>query len=150
MLNNPVNWVDPWGLDGWAVEGGGGYASNYPNQTSPIGQDHGSGIYVGVKPGTTHAQIGAYTATSRPNDLVGSRVGGGPVIIRYYGDARDFFSGKMDYTSETWFVVSKIMYYDPETGENTGWAITVGGEGLGLVDNESGTTETTSRCALQD
>ncbi|MCP3876648.1 MAG: hypothetical protein GY699_26365, partial [Desulfobacteraceae bacterium] len=149
--NNPINMIDPYGLDGFALEGGGGYASDYREGNSQIGKDYGSGIYFGVKPNSMgHAQIGAYTGESKPNDLKGSRVGGGVLFIRYYGDARDFFSGTLEYTSETWFVLSKIIYFDPITGEKKGWGFTLGGEGLGLVSEEWGTITTTSRCSLQD
>ncbi len=143
--------IDPHGLDGFALEGGGGYASDYRKGSSQIGKDYGSGIYVGTKPDSMgHAQIGAYTAESQPNDLAGTRFGGGLLFIHYYGDAKDFFSGTLEYTSDNWFGISGIVYYDPVTGEKKGWALSLGGDGLGLVSDEWGTVKTTSRCALQD
>jgi uncharacterized protein RhaS with RHS repeats len=65
VQNNPVNWVDPLGLAGIAVDVGGGAGSFLTGANNA-----GSGIYFGAK--NWAAEIGAYTNEQKAKMPVGA------------------------------------------------------------------------------
>jgi len=140
-LNDPVNWIDPDGLAGFAVDAGGGYGTGWGDSSNSVRGSAGTGVFIGVQPNSGgYAQLGGYVSQSYADKVPGARLGLGLNATYYKGDSRDFFKGKMNYTMLTLFIGSLTKYSDPCTGETTGWTVSLGGKGFGLTGFETGTT----------
>lgn len=69
--------MDPNGLQGFAIDAGGGYGSGGGGRNSS-GSDYGTGIFVGVRPNSGgHAQLGGFTYKSNAEVVPKHRFGGG-------------------------------------------------------------------------
>jgi len=154
VKNNPINFQDPYGLAGIAIDFGGGYGSGWCDISNSIGGGAGTGIFIGARPDPvgfvgSYAQIGSYIYQSFADELPGARIGLGANFTIYFNDSREFFQGNMNYTMMTLFIVALTKYTNPCTGETTGLTISLGGKGLGLTGFERGTVLSWS-AALQE
>ena len=139
--NNPVMFMDPWGLAGFAFDAGGGYGTGWGNKKHSDGGSAATGLYVGVEPESgSREQMGGYVAQSYTEKIPGACLGLGINGTYYKGDSRDFFKGNMNYSMGRFLIVSFIEYTDPRTGETTGWTISLFGKGIGLTGVETGTS----------
>ncbi|MBW2136058.1 MAG: carboxypeptidase regulatory-like domain-containing protein [Deltaproteobacteria bacterium] len=146
-LNNPVNWVDPDGLAGFAFDVGGAYGTGWGKTDPGAGSaSAGSGFYIGAKEGG-YAELGVFTYQSQGKPP-GAKIGLGLSFTRYYTDPERFFKGEMKYTSITLGPVTLTKYADPCSKENTGWTLSLLGKGLGFTWFEEGISRSFSR-ALQ-
>jgi len=132
VFGNPVNWGDPAGLRGLAVEIGGGIGIG-DNESSKSKADSGySGVYIGAKKGRMgYAELGAFTARQRTK-IGGGKLGLGINFIIYHTDAEDFFAGTTKVKTITLGPGSYSVYYDECTGEEIGRSINIYGAGGGF------------------
>ena len=136
--NNPVNWVDPLGLSGWAVDAGGAYGTGWGGSSNSSTGLAGTGFYIGATGPTNYAEIGAFTyqgtgVTTR------AAIGAGYTLTRYKIDAKDFFQGEAYYKNATFLGVTFTKYSDA-CGNEVGWSISLGGRGIGF-SKSSGTIQ---------
>ena len=150
VSNSPVNAMDPWGLDGFAIDAGGGYGTGWGNKKYSRGGNAATVFFIGGKPNSgQYLQIGGYVTQSYVDKVPGARIGLGINATYYKGDSRVFFKGDMNYTMLTVILGSITKYTDPCTGETSGWTISLGGKGFGLTGFENGTARSWSS-ALQE
>ncbi|MCW7753292.1 RHS repeat-associated core domain-containing protein [Desulfobotulus sp. H1] len=151
VLNDPVNFIDPEGLAGIAIDFGGGYASGDGELGGrySTGKDYGSGFFIGVRgEGDNHAQLGAFTYENTTGKVPGHRFGGGVNFTYYNNDAREFFCGDLNYVSYNLFGFSGVVYRDDNNAVK-GWGVSMWGRGFGLTGRETGKSSTTSSYFLQ-
>jgi uncharacterized protein RhaS with RHS repeats len=134
--NDPVNWVDPNGLAGIAVDGGGAYGTGWGGSAdSHQGGGAGTGIYVGADGVPGRGEIGGFTYQSMMNDsgdTPGAAIGAGYNLTLYFTNAKKFFQGSMNYKTWNLLGISGTIFRDPCTGEPTGISFGIFGRGLGL------------------
>jgi RHS repeat-associated protein len=137
--SNPVNYIDPLGLWGFALDGGFSYGIGDGGPNSEYGSA-GSGIYIGGRnpsdPNTRgdYAEIGAfsYQGYGRTD---GAHAGPGINFTHYKIDASNFFSGRLSFRGFTWAFVSYQEYFDAN-GNLVGWSFSLFGKGFGLSESE--------------
>jgi len=138
--NNPINYIDPEGLKGLAIEFGGGAGSFLTGSDMA-----GSGLYLGAKINSPsgirdgHAELGAFTNQQKGKVKFGGKAVLGADFTIYYVDAEQFFKGKSYYKTWTFGPGSYTKFYD-ECGNQIGvqgslWGI------LGGLDYEEGVVE---------
>jgi RHS repeat-associated protein len=132
VLNDPVNWVDPLGLSGWAIDAGGAYGTGWGGSSNSSSGMAGTGFYIGATGPTNYAEIGAFTYQGT-GVVTGAEIGVGYTLTRYNIDAKDFFQGTLDYVKTDFFGVSYTKYYD-SCGKDVGWSLSLGGRGIGFSD----------------
>jgi RHS repeat-associated protein len=133
--NDPINFVDPLGLKGWAVDAGGSYGTGWGDGKHSSTGMAGTGVYVGTYGDSTRAEIGGFSYQGS-GDTAGADAGLGLTLTRYKIPAKDFFQGSLDYKKTTFLGGSLVKYYD-ECGNEVGWSFGLGGKGIGF-SNSSG------------
>ena len=148
VLNNPVNFIDPLGLAGIAIDFGGDYTTGWGGKVDPNafirqGGTAGTGIYIGAKEGG-HAEIGGFTYQSVMTDsgkTPAASLGAGANITIYLTDAEKFFPGKMKYINYVIGPFAMTFSEDPCTGELTAVTGSFLGKGFGWVIHEEGVSD---------
>jgi len=139
---DPVNWQDPAGLVGVAVNFGGAYGTGWggpvnPNSNILQGAGAGTGIYIGVN--TDHhdygyAELGGFTyqsIMSNSGRTPGAAIGLGADLTFYFINANKFFPGRMKYKTWVLFFIGGTVYRDPCTDKVTGVSINLWSKGIG-------------------
>jgi uncharacterized protein RhaS with RHS repeats len=139
--NDPVNFIDPWGLKGWAIDAGGAYGSGWGdgkhgNGTYSDSGMAGTGVYIGTYGDSTRAEIGGFTYTGS-GETAGAHAGLGLNLTRYKIPAKDFFQGSLNYKMTTLFGGAYVKYYDV-CGNEVGWSWGLGGKNIIGASNGSG------------
>lgn len=138
--NDPINWVDPWGLSGWAIDAGGAYGTGWGGESNSSSGMAGTGIYIGTyasdNPADKHAEIGGFTYTGN-GETAGAHAGLGFNLTRYKIPAEKFFQGTLDYKMTTFLGGALVKYYD-ECGNEVGWSFGLGGKSLLGLSNSKG------------
>jgi RHS repeat-associated protein len=137
--NNPINFIDPRGLAGVAIDFGGAYATGWGgpvNSNTPIqqGGGAGTGVYLGATGAPGDGEVGGFTYQSLMNnsgDTPGAAIGAGVNLTFYFTDANKFFPGKMNYKTWNFFGASGTIYSDPCSGKTTGASFGILGKGTG-------------------
>jgi len=145
VLNDPVNWVDPLGLAGIAIDFGGDYSSGWGGKVNPNsfinqGESAGTGIYLGAK-SDGYAELGGFTYRSYMNNsgiTPAAAIGAGANITLYFTDAEKFFQGKMKYINYVVGPFSLTFSIDPCTDDLTGITGSFLGKGFGWAIHEKG------------
>jgi hypothetical protein len=130
VQNDPVNWIDPDGLSGWAVDAGGAYGTGWGGNNNSSSGMAGTGVYIGANGPNNRAEIGGFTYQGT-GVTAGADLGLGFTLTRYKTDANDFFQGTLDYKMVTFLGGSLVKYYD-KCGNEVGWSIGIGGKGIGF------------------
>ena len=130
VQNNPVNWVDPEGLSGWAIDAGGAYGTGWGGDRNSSSGMAGTGFYIGARGPDNHAETGVFIYQGS-GVTTGADIGIGYTLTRYKIDAKDFFEGTLDYKKVTFLGGSLIKYFD-NCGNEVGWSIGIGGKGIGF------------------
>ena len=81
-----MNWVDPWGLAGWAIDAGSAYGTGWGMEKNSSSGMAGTGIYIGTyasdNPADRPAEIGGLTYTGT-GETAGADISIGLPLIRY-------------------------------------------------------------------
>lgn len=125
VLNDPVNWIDPKGLTGIAIETGGGAGTPFTGSDTA-----GSGLYIGAKKGG-YAELGAFTSEQGGKIRGVGKAGVGIDFTAYFVDAEEFFAGISYY--KTWILgpASYTKIFDA-CGNQIGVQVGIWGVGGGL------------------
>ncbi|MCW7753294.1 RHS repeat-associated core domain-containing protein [Desulfobotulus sp. H1] len=140
VLNDPVNFIDPEGLAGIAIDFGGGYSTGWGGGNGEGGAA-GTGVYFGAT--NWYAEFGGFTYQQFTEDIgktPNAYLGAGANLTFYFTDANKFFPGYMNYTKYVIGPVSMVISEDPCTGSPTGITFGFLGKGAGLAIHEKGTT----------
>jgi len=143
VSNDPVNWVDPWGL--LVVVGGAGGGGGHSGIKPPKGMSKpnyatgSSGLYFGSsnKGGSTAGSI----QESNVGGIWGGAYGGGANFGLYFGDAEEMCADGVGGTLHT--PIGSLTLSRDDNG-NWSVALSIGGKGVGagvsFHENKSHTT----------
>jgi len=107
VLNNPVNWVDPWGLLVLIFQGGGGIGTGGNEGNTPNYGSGSGGFYFGSS-NRGGSQAGAM-GTWEGGNILGGALGYGPSFGPYFGDAEEMSGESVGGTITTPWVLVVIL-----------------------------------------
>ena len=139
--NNPLKYIDPEGLAGIAIGFGGDFLTGWGGSNG-FGGSAGTGIYFGAV--NWYAEIGGFTSQQFTEDTgktPAASFGVGANFTLYFTDAREFFAGKMDYTSYVIGPFAMTFSQDPLSDKFAGVTFSFGGLGFGWAIHEKGSTQ---------